>query len=98
MPPGPGFKVSVSAVYGDPDIYIRLDNVIPNATNAHYKSISTLSSDAVTVNSSAPLFQTCLTATNGSFCRAFIAVYGFRTSQYRCVRVVLAAHVHRIGS
>ena len=82
-----GFKVTVTTVYGDPDIYLNLNaSKAPTPTSYDYRAISSSSEDSITINATLPKFQTCVQSTfsDHSRCRVYIGVYGFRASQYRC--------------
>lgn len=82
----PSFQIRVSAVYGDPDIFVRLDNVPPTASNAQYRSFSSNANDVLTISTSDALFTNCTanspTSNGGSSCQVFIGIFGFSTSQY----------------
>jgi hypothetical protein len=91
----PGFTVTLTATYGDPDIYINLDpSLTPTSTSAQYKALSSLTEDSISINASDVNFVNCV---NVSFpdharCRAFIGVYGFRASQYSLVASLINAY------
>ncbi len=82
-----GFTVTLTAVYGDPDIYMNLNySVTPTSNSYQYRAISARSEDSIYVNASDPNFAACV---QNSFpdkgrCRAFIGIFGFNASQYRC--------------
>ena len=87
----PSFSIRVAAVYGDPDIYVRLDDVPPNQRNAQFKSLSNNADDTLTISTSDPLFQNCTANAQGNnggaSCRVFIAINGFTASQYQITAV-----------
>ena len=82
----PGFQIRVAASYGDPDIYVNLNDVVPTQTNAEYRSLASASEDVLTISTSDPLFTNCTAnspdSAGGSTCRVYIAVYGFTSSQF----------------
>jgi len=82
----PSFQIRVSAVYGDPDIYVNLGPTPPGPGGAQYRALSSAADDSLTISTSDPTgyFQQCLntTGTPGTTCRAYIGVFGFSASQY----------------
>lgn len=82
----PFFTIRVAAVYGDPDIYVRLDGGVPSPMSSQYRSLSSSADDSIVIRQSDPLFQNCTANSTTSFnhtrCRVTIAVYGFTASQY----------------
>jgi hypothetical protein len=81
-----GFRVTVTATFGDPDVYMNLNyTVTPTLAVSDYKAVSSLSEDTIVVNATDPKFQACVQNSfpDKSRCRAFIGVNGFRASQYR---------------
>lgn len=81
----PSFSIRVSAVYGDPDIYVRLDGTPPNASYYDFRSLSSNADDILTISTSDRKFVNCSEGPQGlggSVCRVFIAIIGFSASQY----------------
>ncbi len=82
----PGFTITLTAQYGDPDIYINLNSSItPNIGSYDYRAISARSEDSIYINGSDPKFVACVQNSfpDKSRCRAFIGIVGFNASQYR---------------
>jgi hypothetical protein len=74
--------LSVSAVLGDPDVFVRLDSTVPTSSNAQYRNVDTAPSSVIVIPTNSSLFATCVNNTmrtmqGQAVCRVFIAVTGF---------------------
>ena len=76
----PSVEISVVPDYGDPDMYIRLDDKVPNRDNAQYRSNSVAGEEVVLIKKTDDAYKNSCAGKDR--CHVYIAVYGYDNSQY----------------
>jgi len=77
-------QVLVTPRYGDPDLFVRLDNMTVTVSNAQYSSTFASGVEVVTITPGDAAYQANCNNTAVP-CTANIAVYGFTSSGYSIV-------------
>ena len=76
----PSVEISVVPDYGDPDMYIRLDDKVPNRDNAQYRSNSVAGEEVILIKKTDNAYKNSCAGKDR--CHVYIAVYGYDNSQY----------------
>lgn len=77
-------ELSVTPLYGDPDLYVAVDGDPPSRTHSNYASLVSNGEDVLVINASDPIMVTHCSQNWASraTCRVHIAVYGYQTAEY----------------